>query len=186
MKDFEDRAVFQMFMEKVIGPDIRVTEDEGKAYYEAHKTEYKYPAFYKLDGLGFADSKSAEDALAKVKAGTDLQWLRGNADGQLKPGAQKVQLDGHTLSANAMPPDLAKVLAGTKAGDYRLYAGPDSQYYVIRVVEQTPEKFQEYAAARTAIGNTLIAEHLTNAIRDYAAKLRKVHDVRVFISRIDS
>ena len=186
VKDFEDRAVFQMFIEKVLGPDVRVTEDEGKAYYEEHKAEYKYPAFYKLEGLGFSDSKSAEGALAKIKAGTDLQWLRGNADGQLKPDVQKVQLDGHTLSATAMPAGLAQILAGSKAGDYRLYAAPDSQYYVIHVVEQTPENYQEYAAARSAIANVLIAQHLTNAIRDYAAKLRTVHDVRVFISRIDS
>jgi len=186
IKEFEDRAVFQMFMEKVIGPDVRVTEEEGKAYYDQHKAEYRYPAFYKLEGLGFVDSKSAEAALAKMKAGTDLQWLRGNADGQLKPDVQKIQLDGHTLSASAMPADLAKVLAGAKAGDYRLYAAPDSQYYVIRVVEETPERYQEYSEARNAIGSTLIGKHLATAIRDYAAKLRKVHDVRVFVTNTDS
>jgi len=186
VRAYEDRLVFQAFLEKVLASDVTVTEEQGKAYYEAHKADFKYPAFYKLDGLAFGDSKSAEAALAKLKTGTDLQWLRGNADGQLKRDQQKIQLDGRTLSATAMPDDVARLLAGSKPGDYRLYTGPDSQYYVINVLEVTPETYQDYPAARTAIGNLLMGEHLTSAIREYAAKLRKAHDVRVYISRIDS
>ena len=70
--------------------------------------------------------------------------------------------------------------------DSKIYFAPGSQFYVVHVLEVTPPKEQPYADARGDIAGKLISQKLTDAIRDYASKLRKAHDVKTFISRIDS
>ena len=64
------------------------------ALYEKRKAQFTSPQMYRLDGMGFGSAKAAQAALEKLKAGTDLEWLRANAEGQLKPEEQAFQLAG--------------------------------------------------------------------------------------------
>ena len=140
---------------------------------------------YRLDGMAFASAKAAQATLDKLKAGTDLEWLRANAEGQLKPEEQAFQLQGAPVSANTMPPSLVKVMTGAQRGDYRLYANDDGkQHFVIRVLEQIPPVAKPYADVREELAREVEGEKIVAAVRDYAAKLRQVQKVDVLITRI--
>jgi len=65
-----------------------------------------------------------------------------------------------------------------------VHEGTPSEHYVIHVVEELPARLQPYEEAREAIGRKLQAEHLRKALGEYAEKLRKVHPVQVFVTRI--
>jgi hypothetical protein len=181
--EYEDSLLFGAYVEKVIVPDVKVTEEDGKAYYEAHRAEFTFPAFYKLEGLAFTKPQAAEAAAKKLAAGTDFGFLRGNAEGQVKRDDRILALDGQTFSANALPEDLVRSLANARRDDLRTYT-TGGQSYVVRVVEVTPPKEQPYLEARAAIGQKLVAEHLNQAVKDVAAKLRASHEVAVYLERI--
>ena len=185
VEEFRKSLVFSKFIEKVLVPGVKVTEADAKSYYDQHKPEFSYPAFYKLESLGFTNPKDAQGALNKLKAGTEFKWLRANADAQLKEEQRTVQLDGSTISAATLPEGVNAQLTGVKAGDYRLYAAKD-QHYVIHVLDVTPSKEQPYLETREKIARKLFNEHLAKAIADYAAKLRQARGVEVFITRIGS
>jgi len=70
-----------MFLTKVVFPDVKVTEEDLKAYYEGHKNEYQFPEMMKMTSLAFGKKSDAESALAKLKKGADLAWVRSNAEG---------------------------------------------------------------------------------------------------------
>lgn len=182
--EFERRQLFGQLAEKVIIPDVKVLEVEGKGYYEKHKAEFTYPAFYRLEGLAFSSSRAAEGALKRLQSGTDFKWLRANSDGLVPQDKQQLQLEGTTFSAKALPTELVTVLSGAGRGDYRLFEAAGPQYYVVHVLEQTAPTEQPYTAVRDGIVKRLFAENLAKAIKDYAAKLRKTHQVEVFITRI--
>jgi DNA-directed RNA polymerase beta' subunit len=174
-------------LEKAIIPGVKVTEREAQALYEKRKAQFTTPTMYRLDGLAFGSAKAAQAALDKLKAGTDLAWLRVNAEGQLKPTERKLQLEGALLSGNTLPPTLVKALTGAKPGADRLYASDDgAQHFVIRVVDVVPPAVRPYVEVREQLGRELEAEKLGVAVRDYAAKLRKVQKVDVIITRIAS
>lgn len=183
ISDYEDSLLFGAYVEKVVVPDVKVTEQEGKDYYAQHRAEFTFPAFYKLEGLAFSSKAAAEAAQKKLRAGTDFAFLRANADGQVKPDDRALALDGQTFSANALPPDLVQALAGARRDDVRAYA-TGGQHYVVRVLEVTPPKEQPYAEARAEIGKKLAADNLNKALKDVAAKLRASHKVAVHLERI--
>ncbi|BDG05263.1 peptidyl-prolyl cis-trans isomerase [Anaeromyxobacter oryzae] len=182
--EFERGQLFGQVAEKAIIPDVKVMEADSKAYYEKHKAEFGYPAFYRLEGLAFSSSKAAQAALKRLQSGTDFKWLRANSDGLIPQDKQQIQLEGTTFSAKALPPELVAALAGVGRGDYRLFEVSGPQYYVVHVLEQTPPKEEPYTAVREAIVKRLFNENLGKAIKEYAAKLRKTHHVEVFITRI--
>lgn len=183
MAEFTDATLFAAYIERSVMPGVKVTEQEGQAYFATHKSEFSTPAMYKLESLAFTSAKDAQGALEKLRSGTDFKWLRANATGQVKDADRNAQLDGNVVSANALTSELRTQLAGTKPGDYRL-AQVDAQYYVLRVVSATPAKEQRYQDARGAIGKKLIGENLRKALAETAAKLRKEHQVAVYLTKI--
>lgn len=180
----EEGLLFGTFVQRVIVPEVKVQEADGQAHYERHKAEYMYPRFWKLDGLAFRDAQAAQAALAKLKAGTDLKWLRQNAADQLPDGERKLQLGG-TVSDNALPEGLARALAGARTGDARLYVGDDGAY-VVQVVGETPAEAQPYTEVREAIARKLYAEKVEARLQEFVKKLRAATDVQVFITRLGS
>ncbi len=182
--DFESNLLFTRFLEKVIVPEVKLDDAAVKQYWEAHKADYSYPAFWRLESLAFKDVKSAQGAIDKLRSGTDFKWLNANAEGQLKAGERKVSLAG-VLASTALPKDVAAALAGAKKGDYRLYAS-EGQHYAVHVVDYTPSTEQPFEEVREAVTQRLYLESLGKAIEDWAGKLRKLRKVEVFITRIGS
>ncbi|HZZ85214.1 MAG TPA: peptidyl-prolyl cis-trans isomerase [Anaeromyxobacteraceae bacterium] len=185
VRQYERVLALNTFVEKVLVPEVKVTEGEVKARYEQKKGGLTSPAMYRLDGLGFRDRRTAEEAVQKLKGGTDLNWLRASADGRLDPDRQQLRFDGGLVSANALPPGLAKVLAGARSGEYRLFSSEDgAEHYAVRVVEQLPPSVTPYAEAREKLARELEGEKLAAGLKEYAAKLRKVQQVDVLVTRI--
>jgi parvulin-like peptidyl-prolyl isomerase len=177
--------LFNVFLSKVIIPEVKLTEPEVERYYAAHKAEYSYPAFYKLESIGFVTAKDAEEAVAKLRGGTDFKWLNANADGKL-PDAQATEKVSGILAATALTQGLTKALEGARTGDYRVYASGAKQFYAVHVMEYIPPSAQPYAEVREAIATKAYGESIQKAAEEYIAKLRKAHDVKVFLTRIGS
>lgn len=184
VEERERALAFDTFVQKVIMPDLKVTEDEGLRDYEARKAEFTPPEMVKLDGIAFSTTEAAQVAFDRVRAGTDFGWLRANAPGQLPADGRSLVLDGRTVSLSAMPAPLAKALAAAREGEHRLYAPRDGEVYLLKVVERTPAVPQPYVEVREGILRKLYSEKIAQGIRDYADKLRKVQRVEVLITRV--
>ena len=175
-----EKILFNAFMENVVAPSIKVDDQEIRSHYEAHKADYLTPAMVKLDGLGFADVKDAQAALSRLKAGTDLKWLRANADGVLPAEAQSLRFEGVPVTLSSLPPELGNALKGAKEGDFRLYAG-DGQSYVVQVVQEIPPGYQPLESAEKAIFDRIFVEKVGKAIDGWADKVRPHHQVEIFV-----
>jgi parvulin-like peptidyl-prolyl isomerase len=184
VSEFTRSTLFGAFMQKVIVPEVRVTDEQAKEYYQKHQDEFAYPPFYRLQGLAFAKAKDAQAAVEKLRAGTDLKWLKANAAGQV--ASPSVVLDETPLSRDGLEQDLARVLQGARTGDVRLWQKSEAEAYAVSVLEAIPASHRPFEEARGEIGKKLFAESLGKAIRDWGAKLRKVRDVKVYLTRIGS
>jgi hypothetical protein len=185
VEEFDRVLAFNTFLERVVVPEVKVTEADVQARYEARKGQLTTPQMYRLEGLGFASAAAAQAALDKLKTGTDLEWLRANGEGQLPPDAQQLAFQGALLSVNGLPPSLVKALTGARNGELRRYATDDgTQHYVLRVADQVAPGAQPYGDVREKLAREVEAEGLAAAVREYAGKLRKVQRIDVLIARI--
>jgi parvulin-like peptidyl-prolyl isomerase len=183
--DYRIGVLFSKFVEKAIGPTLKVDEAAARKHWAANKKDFMYPTFYKLESLAFSNVKDAEAAVQKLRAGTDFKWLNANADGQIPPAQRRLGIEG-TLAATAMPKEIVSALASAKKGDYRLHAGPDSQFYAIRVVDVIGAKERPFEEVRDEILTELRGEEITASVKRWAGIIRKARKVDVFLTRIGS
>jgi len=183
VKDYENSVLFSLFIKNVIAPDIKLQEEELRSYLQDHRDEYRYPAMVKLSSLQFAGKGEAASALEKLRKGTDMGWLRGNAPGIVAPSDEEsIDFDGRVMMVNSLEENLRKTVEGTHAGDYRLYAAPGGKYYVLSVQELIPARERPFDQVKDEIAKKLFSDRMNKSVEDWASKLKKSADIRIYIT----
>ena len=185
--EFRDSLVFGMFLEKVVTPDIKVSPEEIDEYYRRHSAEYRYPEMMRIDGIAFGQLRDAEDALGKVQKGSDIKWVRENAEGQVPAGAPgRLEFRGDLVTTGSLPEDVQKTVTGAKPGDFRIHAGPEGYVYVLQIREVIPSEVRPLAEVRESIASTLYNEKFDRAVQEWFDKLRKAGSVREYLAKPDA
>ena len=184
MKEYSDSVIFGTFIEKVIASDVKLTKDEIEAYYKKHISEYSSPEMIRLNSLAFAKKVDAENAIEKLRKGTDYNWLLSNAEGQVKRDAKELlSFEGNLLTIKSMPEGIQKVATGAKEDEVKLYASPEGYYYVLIVKQVVPSKVETLGAVQQKIAEKIYNGKLKDSLEEYAAKLRKAGDVKIYLSK---
>ncbi len=182
VREYEAGVVFGAFINKVIVPEVKIKEDEVKAYYNDHMKEYTAPEMMRMRSLVFTKRGDAESAIEKLKEGTDFQWLASHADGQVDRNAKGVlSFDDKLIITEDLPEGVRKATAGAKAGDFRLYASSEGHFYALAIQDVVPSKPQPYEQARQEIAKRIFDEKVKKAVEEYGDKLRSLSDVKVYL-----
>jgi hypothetical protein len=183
VKAYEDSVIFGLFINKVVNPDIKMSQDELKKYYTDNPKKFTPPQMFGIKSLVFQKKKDAESNLDKLKKGTDFVWLTSHAEGQVDKSTEDVlNFDGSLISLNTLPEELKKLLSGTKGGDFRLYNDSKGYFYVIyisQVVNPDPQTFDE---VKEEIAKTIYQDKQKKAIEDWAQKLKAYYPVKIYQS----
>lgn len=182
---FERALVFDSFVQKVIARDQKLKEDELKRYHAEHASEWVYPEMVRLRSLAFTTRAAAEDALRKLRSGTDFAWLAANAAGQVDRAARALSIDdGQPIATGSMPEDLRRSLANPKAGDVRLHAGPQGQFYVLAIQDVIAARPRPYEEVREAVAKKAYGEKVARSLDEYLRKLRAASTIEIHLARL--
>jgi len=180
--DYRNSVLFGVFLQKVIRPGIRLEEKDLTAYYEKHIAEFSSPEMMRINSLIFSKKDLAEEAIRKLRGGTDFSWLGANAEGLVSDKTEELmKFQGNLLAVDALPADLREVVSGAKLGDFRLYESPEGYFYVLSLREVFSPKPQPYETVREEIAGKVAGEKTKREVEEYAAKLRESYPVKIFL-----
>ncbi len=184
LRKFKDSTLFGIFVERVVYPDVKVTEADLKAYFDLHQKEYQYPEMMKLSSIAFENKGNAEAALKTLKKGSDITWVRSNFEGVVAKSDEDplTSLNSNILSLNSMPPGMAKVVAGARQGEYRVYDGGEGRYYVLSIEDAIPARPQPYEEVREPISKEVFNEKFVQAMEEWFRKLRSASSVKLYLA----
>ncbi|MBT0654580.1 peptidyl-prolyl cis-trans isomerase [Geomobilimonas luticola] len=183
VKEYKSTILFGRFVEKVIVPEVKITEGEVADYYTEHKDEFSSPAMIKLKSLAFSKKEYAEAALEKLRKGTDFAWLKANAEGQATRSTSTfLEFDGSTLVTKNLPAAVLETVTGAKAGDFRLHGDPEGFFYVLAVVDLLPAKPSPLEEERKTIVKKVFGEKMNKAVEEWGNKLKKAYSVQVYVA----
>jgi hypothetical protein len=138
----------------------------------------------RLRSLAFAERSAAEEAIRKLRGGADFGWLAANAPGQVDKAARGLQVaDGQPIATSGMPEGMQKALAGTKAGESRLYASPEGHVYVLAVQEVIAPGARPYGEVRDEIAKKLYGEKMQKSLEAYVGKLRAASKIEIHLKK---
>jgi parvulin-like peptidyl-prolyl isomerase len=180
--EYRRSLLFGAFIEKVIIPDIRLGEEEISGYYQQHLADFSSPPMVRIRGIAFAARADAEQALQKLKTGTDFKWLADNAAGRVPadtPGL--LAFDGKLLLVTSLPEDLQPVVTGAESGDFTLYGDSRGRFYVLAVEEVLAPVPQELEEVRDAVKEKLFKARLQQSLDEWTEKLKKFYPVTIYL-----
>ena len=179
----ERELVFGAFVAKVIEPEVKISDAEIRSYYDAHRDELKGPDMARLDALALATRKDAEDAMAKLRAGADLSWLRVNAPGRIDTKGREdlLQFPQTPVMLSELPDDLRDALSKAQSGDTRLYEPKGGTSYVVLVREMLPGQTIPLDTVESRIRGRLAGQRRQKLFDEYAEKLRAASDVKILV-----
>ena len=181
---YRESLIFDSFVEKVIAPENKMTEEEVKRQYSSHPEEYSYPEMIKARSLGFSQRGAAEAAVRKLREGADYGWVTANAEGQLPKDTKDMMIfDGRPVLTGSMPDGVQKALKGAKTGEYRLYQSPEGHFYVIAIQQAVSSTAKPYTEVREEIAKKLYGQKIQKGVEEYAAKLRTKSKVETYLKR---
>jgi len=182
VKEYEDSVIFGTFVQKAVVPDVKVSDEELKTYYQEHIGEYTFPEMMRIDSLAFEKRADAEGAIERLKKGTDFQWLSANAEGQAdKDNKGLLRFEGKLLTTKDLPEGVQKAVAGARSGDLRLFAGQEGSFYVLSMREVVPSVPKPYEEVRQEIAQKVFDEKVRKEMDEWTAKLRAASDIKIYL-----
>lgn len=186
VNEYSDSVIFSYFINRVVVPEIKVDEDDIKAYYDEHKDDFTYPEMIKIDKIVFMDKKNAELAIDKLNKGADFKWVKANIEGQASSETEGLlPFQGKFLIRKDLSEDITKALSGVKIGDARLYEDPKGYFYVLYIQDIVPSKMQPLEEVRVMIYRKLYNQRLNKSVEEWAEKLRESAEIEVFLSGLE-
>jgi hypothetical protein len=179
----EEMTLFGAFVEKVLKPEVKISKEDFKAYYDAHvnSEEYGYPEMVKIKSIVFKKKEAAQKSIEKLRQGMDLKWLTENAEDQVGQGGEGVLNFGDQLvTTKSLPEGAQKALAGAKSDEYRLYEAPEGNFYILYVEKLIPKRHQTLEEAMEQVGPAVYNKKLDEVMQGWVKKLREAADVKVY------
>jgi parvulin-like peptidyl-prolyl isomerase len=181
--EHRESLIFGTFLQKVIYPDVKISQEEIDAYYKDHPEEFTTPEMVRLDSIAFGKMETAEAVLGKLQKGSDFKWMKDNADGQLPADTKGLlELKGNVVTTSSLPEEVGKGLSGAGEGDYRLYLSPEGYAYVLYVQGRVPATRRPMEEVREAIASKVHDVNFRKTADRLLEMMRKASEIRIYLA----
>jgi len=180
--EFERKTLFDNFMQKVVVPDIKLTEDDIQKYYEEHKDQYSTPMMIKVKSLPFYKEKDARNALKKLQGGSDFKWVSSNSEGRVNvENKDLLTFDNNILSITTLPEDIQAKAKDFKTGDAIIYPDPEKFFYVLYFEQVYPAQSKPYDQVRSEIRQLVFQKKVEESLDQWVNRLKEAYKTQVFL-----
>jgi peptidyl-prolyl cis-trans isomerase SurA len=181
-QQIRNQIITQAVISQEVGRKIKLTEEEGKVYYEAHKKELERPETIHLSEILVSvksDATPEEVAAAEAKANDLLKQIRG---GSKFEDVAKKDSQGPTAAQGG---DLGEFKRGTLAKElddrtFAMKVGEPSDvirtkqgFVILMVTDHQAAGVPTFKEAEGKISDAMYYERLQPALRTYLTKLRE-------------
>ncbi|HEU5182086.1 MAG TPA: peptidylprolyl isomerase [Candidatus Polarisedimenticolia bacterium] len=182
LREREDERLFEAFLQKVVHPDIHLTDDELQRYYAAHAKDYASPEMMRLEGIAFGRREDAQSAFQKLQKGADMKWMQANAPGRAdrEHFPEMADLGNGLVVTSTFPEPIRNAVAGATGGDLRLASSPAGPHYVLAIRQVVPASPRPFDSVRSDIASLLYRQKRQAALDEWTAKLRAASVVKTF------
>jgi len=185
MDEYTTSTLFNMFVQKVVAPDVKISEDEVLEYYKAHIDDYSSPKMFRMSSIVFREPRNAEDALRKLERGADFKWVSANSPGQVAGGSPAVlDFDGALLTLTGVPEGMRERIADANRGDALIYSDDKGNHYVIEIDEVFAPTPQPYESVRGSVAKAIFEQKIKILIADWVEKLKTAYETRIFVKKV--
>jgi len=158
-----------------IGRDVVYpTLKEAENYYEQHQEEFTVKPRYLLEHLLLDSENAAWELKEQLEAGSLTMAEAGTRLNHGAPG------DKRPVSAEELPPRLAKILPSLQPGEISPVIASTYGYHLIRIEKKLPAGKIPFAEAENQIKDKLYAARLQENYHSWLSQCREQHTIKIY------
>ncbi|HEB76595.1 MAG TPA: hypothetical protein ENJ04_09610 [Nitrospirae bacterium] len=180
---YEAQVLKQAFIDKVIFPQIKVSEQILRDYYEEHGSEFAGPERFRIQQITVASLDQAREILRSLEEGADFSWLakERSIDSAAQEGG-----DAGWLVLDELPPPARDAVKGLEPGAVSPVFRVGDSYRVIRLLARAEGEVKDFAQVRDAVFKAYVREELKRLMDRYVSRLRAEARIRVYEDAVKS
>jgi parvulin-like peptidyl-prolyl isomerase len=180
---YENQLLKDMFIKRVIIPQINITEETVKEYYENNQESFARPDLYNIQQITVKNSDDAEVILENLQNGADFSWWAKTKS--IDPAASKGGNAGW-LKKSALPAPVKEIIDTLQPGDLTPIIEMNSYYIIVRLKDKTIGKVKEYEEVRNAVYNAWFSENIKTIYDEYVITLKDDSEIVIYDEEIEN
>ncbi|MFH7835555.1 MAG: peptidyl-prolyl cis-trans isomerase [Candidatus Aenigmatarchaeota archaeon] len=174
---YEDQILKRAFIENILIPKIKISEESLKEFYLKNKDRYITSPKYKFMQISVKTLEEAQNILKSLENGADFLWLaQKNSNAPIETG---------WLSKEEMLSDLRELVERLKPGETTPVIKTGSSYAVFKLLEIKEGTLQDFDKIKNNVYNDYYNEQIKNLYNEYANELRKDAKIEIIQNNID-
>ncbi|MBM7655010.1 peptidylprolyl isomerase [Neobacillus cucumis] len=164
-----------LLIKKLIEPEITVTEDEMKTYFDQNKDSFATAEQVKASHILVADEKTAKEIKQKLDNGEDFATLakKYSTDSSTKENGGEL---GY-FAKGTMVTEFDNVAFSLPVGKISDPVKTTYGYHIIKVEDKKPAQAANYEASKTQIKETLIDQKVDSEYQTWIDSKKKNYDI---------
>jgi hypothetical protein len=186
VEEYERGMLWGAFIQKVVARDVKLRDEDLKAYYHDHASNYQSSEMVKIRSLAFGKEADAVAALEKLRKGADFNWVKANVEGRLNTNPEDLMFsDDQLVSIDVINTDVQKALSGVNVEDFRLFESSKGHFYILYITEIVPPVQQPFGKVESEIRNEVFFIKLNEALSEWIRKLKESADIKIYLAGSD-
>ncbi|MEW6585598.1 MAG: peptidyl-prolyl cis-trans isomerase [Nitrospirota bacterium] len=178
---YENQLLKDIFIKKIILPQIVVSEKILEDYYTRHANAFVKPVCYKTRRITVKTREEAEEIAESLEDGADFGWIAKRKS--VDPFAGKGG-DAGCLTVREMPETARKFVDTLRPGDVSPVVEIDSLYGIFVMQGKEGGGVEEFAGVREAVYKACFAEQLDGLLEKYVGQLKTGARIRIYADEI--
>lgn len=177
-------AKIQLYMRKMLEPQIQVNEEEMTAYYTEHQSHFTVPEMVKVKHVLVESREQAENLLTKIRQGPDFSKQMDKVmDGKSIMGGELDYFSRHTDHTHAeehMAPAFEEAAFSLEKGQLSNVVETTQGFHIILMVDRKPSSTRPYSEVKEEVREEMVSEEILNLTGPWFEKLRSEADIKLF------
>ncbi|NWF75216.1 MAG: peptidyl-prolyl cis-trans isomerase [Nitrospirae bacterium] len=180
---YENQLLKKTFTERVIKPQITITEVDLEEYYQNNQTEFLSPAKYRIQQITVKTIEEATEVEKNLRNGADFSWIakRKSIDSESSKGGEAGWFTKRELSE-----PLRNIVENLNTGELSPVIQANSQYKIIKILEKQEEAIEEFEKVKNDVSKAVYDKKFKEIVEKYVNQLKKDAEILVYEDVIKS
>jgi parvulin-like peptidyl-prolyl isomerase len=180
---YENQLLKNIFIKRVIVPQIDISEEMVKEYYENNQESFTKPDLYNIQQITLKDSDEAQVILENLQNGADFSWWAKTKS--IDSSASKGGNAGW-LQKSALPAPVKEIIDTLQPGDLTPILEVNSNYMIVRLKDKTVGKVKQYDEVRNNAYKARFSKQVQEIYNDYVNTLKSDSEIVIYDEEIEN
>ncbi|WP_199614532.1 peptidylprolyl isomerase [Paenibacillus alkalitolerans] len=177
----KEQLVTQVQLTKLLAPQIKITDEDLKKYYDENKEQFSTPEQVRASHILVETKEEAEAIVKQLKEGADFAEL---AEEKSKdPGSAAKGGDLDFFGKGQMMPEFEEAAFKTPVGELSGIVETDYGFHIIKVTDKKEAKTPTFDEKKEEIRETLVQQQTNEKSQAYIEELRSKAKIENYLQQ---